>query len=354
MRLRTSDPSRPGYRRRRRGRGFSYLTPDGATLTDETHLERIRSLVIPPAWKDVWICPWPNGHLQAVGTDAAGRRQYLYHPDFRRRQEESKHSHVLEVAARLPQVRDFAQQALTARGLGRDRVLGCALRLLDLGFFRIGSESYAKQNGTYGLTTLERRHLTCHRDRVEFDFPAKHSRHRLQVLTDPDTCRAVRALHRRQGGDRLLAFKDRQGWHDLRGDDVNGCLKELTGLEVSAKDFRTVHATVLAAVGRAVSEPATQASVAQQRRAVARTVREVAEYLGDTPAVCRNSYINPRIVEHFEQGRTIATTLSQLGCDAEQGLPATHGPVEEAVRVLLTQEPAHEQPAHPRPGRKPS
>ncbi|MFC5909348.1 DNA topoisomerase IB, partial [Streptacidiphilus monticola] len=267
MRLRTSEPSRPGIRRRRCGRGFRYLAPDGSALTDRGELERIRALVVPPAWEDVWICPWPNGHLQAVGTDAAGRRQYLYHPEFRRRQEESKHAHVLEVAAHLPKVRQYAQDALELPTLCRERVLGCAVRLLDLGFFRIGSDSYAKQNGSYGLTTLEREHVTCRRGLVEFDFPAKHGRHRMQTLTDPAACRTLRALLRRDGGGaRLLAYRDGGGWHDLHGREVNEQLHELTGLDITAKDFRTWHATVLAAVGLAVSAPVAARSSASRRR----------------------------------------------------------------------------------------
>ncbi len=338
MRLRTSDPRRPGLRRVRHGRGFRYLGADGRPVTEAAELRRIRGLVIPPAWTDVWICPWPHGHIQAVGTDAAGRRQYLYHPEFRARQEAAKHEHVLELAARLPELREAVNQDLSTSGLTRARVLACAVRLLDLGFFRIGSDSYARDNGSYGLTTLLREHVTCHRAEVDFDFPAKHGKQRIQTLSDGATCGAVTALRRRGGGgDRLLAYWEGRAWHEVHGDELNARLKELTGLDVSAKDFRTWHATVLAAVGLAVSAPVAGGPEAPRRRAVARTVREVADYLGNTPAVCRASYINPRLIELYEEDRTIESALPALGADGRYGLPGTQGPVEEAVRRLLAE-----------------
>ena len=336
MRLRTSDPKRPGLERIRHGRGFSYRDTQGTAVRDRQELERIRALAIPPAWTQVWICPWVNGHIQALGTDAAGRRQYLYHPRFRAQQDAAKHEHVLELAARLPELRTRVEADLGQRGLTRDRVLGCAVRLLDLGFFRIGSDSYARENGSYGLTTLLREHVVCRRDGVQFDFPAKSGRRRVQTLTDETACRAVTALHRRRsGGDRLLAYCQAGAWHEVHGQELNDHLKELTGLEVSGKDFRTWHATVLAAVGLAVSEQMADQAPTTRRRAELRTVREVADYLGNTPAVCRASYIDPRLFELYEEGRTISAALPALGSDTRFGLPGTQGAVERAVRELL-------------------
>ena len=336
MRLRTSDPRRPGIMRTRHGRGFRYTDADGSAVRNRADLERIRALVIPPAWTQVWICPWANGHIQALGTDAAGRRQYLYHPQFRAQQDAAKHEHVLDLAARLPDLRTRVEADLQERGLTRDRVLGCAVRLLDLGFFRIGSDSYARENGSYGLTTLLREHVTCRRGEVEFDFPAKSGKQRVQALTDEVTCRVVTALRRRRsGGDRLLAYWRQGAWHEVHGQELNDRLKELTGLEVSAKDFRTWHATVLAAVGLAVSEQMADRAPSLRKRAEARAVREVADYLGNTPAVCRASYINPRLFELYEEGHTISAALPALGSDAQYGLPGTQGRVEAAVRDLL-------------------
>ncbi|GAB2628375.1 DNA topoisomerase IB [Streptomyces capparidis] len=283
----------------------------------------------------MWICAHPGGHLQAVGTDSAGRRQYLYHPLFRAQQEQSKHEHVLDVAEALPRVREAAEAHLSLRGLVRERVLATAVRLLDLGFFRIGSERYADRNSTYGLTTLLRGHARCVRGQVTFDYPAKHGRQLVQAVADPATCRAVTALLRRRGGgDRLLAHWEGRAWHDVTGEDLNAYLRELGGVDITAKDFRTWHATVLAAVALAVSERA-RPTLAARRRAVARAAREVADYLGNTPAVCRASYINPRVVELYEEGVTVAPALDRLGEEAAFGVPATQGAVERAVLRML-------------------
>ena len=334
MRLRTSDPRRPGLGRRRHARGFRYLDVDGGPLTDPAEVARLRALAIPPAWAEVWICPHPNGHLQALGTDGSGRRQYLYHPRFRAHQEQAKHTHVLEVSARLPDLRATVERDLDRRGLSRERVLACATRLLDLGLFRIGSDAYARDNGSYGLTTVLRAHVTLGRDEVRFGYPAKSGRQRVAAVADPPTLAAVRSLLRsREPDERLLAYRDGRAWHEVRGEDLNHYLQETTGTDLTAKDFRTWNATVLAAVGLAVSEPAVGESQARRRRAAARVVREVADYLGNTPAVCRSSYINPRLIELFDEGVTIAPALGTLG--AAGGPIATHGPVEDAVRALL-------------------
>ncbi|MEV0124688.1 DNA topoisomerase IB [Streptomyces sp. NPDC050703] len=335
-RLRTSHIDGPGITRVRSGRGFRYKDASGRPVTDPAEKERLRRLVIPPAWRDVWICPWPNGHLQAVGTDAAGRRQYLYHPRFREQQEAAKHDHVLDVAAALPDVRAQVARDLDGRGLSRERVLACAVRMLDLGFFRIGNESYRRDNGTYGLTTLLREHATCRSGEVCLTYPAKYAKTQTRALADPPACTVLRSLLRRKGGgDRLFAYRDGDAWHEIHAGELNAYLRESAGRDISAKDFRTWHATVLAAVALAVSERIADESRAARKRAVTRAVREVSEYLGNTPAVCRASYINPRVIELFDEGRTIAGDLDHLGDGAVFGHPATQGAIEEAVRRLL-------------------
>ncbi|MGY5014234.1 DNA topoisomerase IB [Streptomyces sp. 900105755] len=337
MRLRTSDVHAPGHTRLRCGRGFRYLDSAGKTITDPAERERIRALVIPPAWTHVWICPAPNGHIQATGTDAAGRRQYLYHQEFRTRQEAAKHEHVLEAAAALPRFRARVSTDMALRGLCRDRVLGCAARLLDLGFFRIGNDSYARDNDTYGLTTLLREHVSCRRDEVCFTYAAKDAKEVTRTLVDRPVVLTTRALLRRPDeSTRLFAYWQHREWHDVHAADLNAYLHENAGTDLTAKDFRTWHATVLAAVALAVSAPAAEESTTARKQAVHRAVREVAGYLGNTPAVCRASYINPRVVEQFEQGRTIAPALGSLGADTVPGSPATRGAVEEAVLRLLT------------------
>ncbi|GAB2758706.1 DNA topoisomerase IB [Streptomyces bullii] len=336
MRLRTSSCDQPGFRRVRHGRGFRYLDLDGERLTDPEHLARIRALTIPPAWRDVWICRWPNGHLQAVGTDDAGRRQYLYHEEFRAQQEQAKHEHVRQVARTLPELRAKVALDLAGRGLSRSRVTACAVRLLDLGFFRIGSDRHTRDNETYGLTTMLREHVTCGRGEIAFSYPAKGGTEIVRALVDEQVHAVVRALlRRRRGGERLFRFWERGAWSDLHGDDLNEALRRLSGTDITAKDFRTWHATVLAAVALAVTAKDGRATPAARRRQISRAVREVSHYLGNTPAVCRSSYIDPRVFELFEQGQTVASALTRLGEHGDFGRPATQGAVEAAVLELL-------------------
>ncbi|MFJ3439207.1 DNA topoisomerase IB [Streptomyces cyaneofuscatus] len=337
MRLRMADPHAPGLRRERWGRGFRYLDTAGQPLTDPSRLEQVRALAIPPAWTDVWICPWPNGHVQALGTDAAHRRQYLYHEEFRVRQERAKHEHVQEFAGALPLLRERAAADLAQRGLSRERVSACAVRLLDLGFFRIGTRAYVRQNQTYGLTTMLREHVICRAGVISFSYPGKADVQQVRALVDAPVYNTVRALLRRRHKEgQLFEYWQDRHWHELTSTELNASLKEFAGMDVTAKDFRTWHATVLAAVGLAVSAPAAHQSPTTRRRAISRVVKEVSQYLGNTPAVCRASYINPRLIELFEQDKTIADDLGLLGEGGSFGQPATQGPVEEAVRRLLS------------------
>src|SRR3954449_4642246 len=254
VRLRRSDVHGPGYRRRRAGRGFAYYDQDGALIKDD-RLDRIRGLAIPPAWRDVWICPWPNGHIQATGVDAAGRRQYRYHDAWRARRDAEKHERVLEIAHQLPDVRDAVMAAISGSGLTRERVLAAAVRLLDLGAFRVGSEQYAEDNGTYGLATLRREHVRVRGERVFFSYTAKGGIERELELTDNPTADVVRELLKRPEGtgDELLGYwvDDPSGegrvWHDVTSTEINAYLKEISEAEVTAKDFRTWNATVLMA-----------------------------------------------------------------------------------------------------------
>ena len=267
VRLRTVSPSDPGWTRRRAGKGFVYLDQLGVRLPPEDR-ERCVRLVIPPAWEEVWICRRPNGHLQAVGTDAAGRRQYLYHPEWRRKRDESKHDRVLEVAGRLPRARRRVAVHLQLDGMPYERALATAFRLLDLGFFRIGGETYAEANHSYGLATIRKEHVTVENRTVVFDFVAKSGQERYVALAD-DLVRASVAdlLRRRSGGPELLAYKDGRRWKDVTSTDINSYVKEQVGGEVSAKDFRTWHGTVIAAVALAgANADATTADRAQAGR----------------------------------------------------------------------------------------
>ncbi len=335
--IRRSDLSEPGIVRKRRGKGFVYLGPDAVRITDAAVLARIKSLVIPPAWEHVWISLDSKGHIQAVGTDSAGRRQYRYHDLWRDLRDQEKHDRIIEFGASLPKLREIIIGHLAGRGLSRDRVLAAAVRLIDLGFFRPGGEEYAAENGTYGLATILREHVTCSRGQVTFDYLAKGSQRREQAVADPKVCAVVASLKRRTGGgDGLLAYRSGPRWHDVTATDINDYLREVSGGEFSAKDFRTWHATVLAAVGLAVSGQAAPAGSAR-KRAIARTVREVADYLGNTPAVARASYIDPRVIEQYQSGRTIARALGDLGKQSEFGELATQGAAERAVLRLLAE-----------------
>ena len=342
VRTRRVDCSGPGIRRLRRGRGFAYVDVGGQPVRDPEVLARIRGLVIPPAWRDVWICPIPNGHLQAVGTDAAGRRQYLYHQAWRTRRDQEKFDHMLEFARALPGLRERVAADLAEEGLTRERVLACATRLLDRGFFRMGSEGYAEQNQTYGLATIHQRHVRLDGDVIAFDYVTKGGKRRLQSVLDPAAREVVAALLRRRGGGpELLAFRRGRAWVDVRSEDVNAYVKEQTGGDFTAKDFRTWAATVLAAVALASSFPVARSRTARTR-AVRRAVQEVAQYLGNTPAVCRASYIDPRLFDRYRSGLTVAAALERLGEVDEPGEPAHQGAIEAAVLDLIEEKHAPE------------
>ena len=319
VRLRRVRIDGPGWSRRRAGRGFVYLDLDKLRIVDEEHLERISTLAIPPAWSDVWISPWPNGHIQAAGLDDAERRQYLYHQQWTLRRGRLKHDRVLEIARRLPAARRRVRAHLALEGMPREKVLALAFRLLDLAYLRVGGEGYALQHGSYGLATLLRTHvrvLAPESDgdpgRVHLHFPAKSGQVRDTVVEDDVVATLVRALtRRRDDGEELLAWRDDDGgWHDVTSADVGAYVKQQLGDEATPKDFRTWHATVLAARGLA-DAGAPPTSERARRRVVTAVVRDVAEELGNTPAVCRASYIDPRIIDLWEHGQTIRPTRSQ-------------------------------------------
>jgi DNA topoisomerase IB len=347
-RLRRVDCGEHGIRRRRQGRGFSYLDADGDRIADPEVLARIRELAIPPAWEEVWVCPYPLGHIQATGIDAAGRKQYRYHDLWRARRDSDKFASMLRFAGELPRLRRRVERDLGRDGMPRERALACAVRLLDRGSFRIGSEGYAEENETYGLATMRREHVTVDGDVVAFDYEAKGGQRRRQRVIDVGAAVAVtQLLRRRGGGEELLAYKEGRRWRDVRSPDVNGYLKEASGGDFSAKDFRTWNATVLAAIALAVSGPVAGGSRTGRKRAMRRAVEEVAHHLGNTPAVCRASYIDPRVFDRFDGGLTIGGVLPELVADAE-GWPAVQRSVEEAVLDLIAGDessPAVEQAA---------
>lgn len=291
-----------GWTRVKHGRGFRYLDQDGAPL-DEIDVTRCKELVIPPAWTKVWICPAENGHLQAVGTDDAGRRQYLYHPAWRERRDAEKFHHMEGFGAALLEARDAARDEV-----GDDATLrssaALAFSLLDLGIFRVGSERYTDENGSYGLTTLEKQHVRRSGESLVFEYVAKSGQHLEVSLRDERLVSALEPLRRRRtGGDVLLAYRGDDGWTALGAGAVNEYVKDVLGSEYSAKDFRTWRGTVIAAATLSSSDASTKTA---RKKSVAAAMREVSEHLGNTPAVARSSYVDPRVVDLFDDGVVVA------------------------------------------------
>ncbi len=302
-RLRRVSSQSPGWSRRRHGKGFRYIDEHGGRLAD-ADVKRIKALVIPPAWRDVWICPAPNGHLQATGVDAAGRRQYLYHPAWRVQRDKLKFDRVETAALKLPTVRRKVSADLALDGMPLERAAATAVRLLDLGYFRIGNDAYADANGSFGLTTLERRHVRRHGEALAFQFVGKSGIEHHILIDDEPVIEALQVMRQRRGGDRLLAYHQGPDWLDLASGTVNAYLSELFGGDFTAKDFRTWHATVIFAAALAAAPPTTTKTA---RAKVVRTaVGEVAGYLGNTPTVAKGSYIDPRLIDLYESGSTIA------------------------------------------------
>lgn len=313
-RLRRSDTSGPGYTRRKAGKGFRYLDEGGRELRDTETLGRIRALVIPPAWTDVWISPYPNGHIQATGVDAAGRRQYMYHDAWRLQKDRLKFDRMLELAAVLPGARGGVTRDLRCRDddLCRPRVLGGAFRMLDTGMLRVGSERYADAHGSYGLSTLLGAHATVTGgDTVVLDFPGKSGQPWESEIADPDLAELVARLKRRGPRARLLAWTDDRGPHPLSASDINADVRERTGGDFTAKDFRTLHGTVTAAVALAQIGPGP--SITARKKAIVQAVRLASEALGNTPAIAKASYIDPRILDRYQKGELIDLGRSPEG-----------------------------------------
>ena len=334
MRLTRSKLNSPGIVRKRRGKGFAYYGPDGELLADPDTAQRIKDLVIPPAWKNVWISPSPNGHIQAVGTDVAGRRQYLYHERWQQERAEEKFDRVLALSLRLPEWRKQIAADLSRRGLERERVLALALQLLDRGYFRAGGEQSAEEFEHYGLATLLCEHVTLRNGAVVFDYPAKSGVQRNVEIEDPEVVRAVRSLMRRgERTERLLVCRGGAdgSWVDVRADDLNARFKELVGEEFTVKDLRTWHGTVLAAAAFADAKAPT--SKTRVKREVSAVMKEVSAELGNTPAVARTSYVDPRVVDGYANGLTIASAVRRATKIDEPD--EAQAILEKATRMLI-------------------
>jgi DNA topoisomerase I len=326
--LTRSDVRSPGLTRVRSGGAFRYLDAAGAEITDSQTIARIRALVLPPAWTNVWISPDPLGHIQATGVDSRGRTQYRYHELWRQQRDEQKFEHMLRFAAALPALRDSTVRDLGRRTLDRGRVAAAAVRLIDLGLFRIGGERYAELDHHYGAATLEKRHVSVKRDGLHFDYVAKEGKQQTITVTDVAVLPTVRALARSDNGlTELFCFRDaRAAWQPLHSHGVSEYIAENSGGHFTAKEFRTWNATTLMAVLLAAAGPPRSERAA--KTAIRQSVRGVAEWLGDTPAVARASYIDPRIVSRYESGGLAA--IPALPARLPVGVAA-----EQAVAALL-------------------
>ena len=324
--------SGPAIRRRRAGKGFVYLDAKGRRITDPDVLRRIRSIVIPPAWADVWICPSADGHIQATGRDARGRKQYRYHADFREAREEAKFEHMLQFAKTLPTIRATVAEHMSRRGLPREKVLATVVHLLETTLIRVGNDEYAKANQSYGLTTLKPEHVAVDGAEIRFQFAGKGGKQWSLAMRDRRVAKIMRSCQELPGQDLLQYFDEDKKLRAVSSDDVNDYLRSIAGFDVTAKDFRTWAGTVLMA--RFLKEAGAFDTIKQTKRAVRAAIGRVAAALGNTPAVCRKSYIHPAVICAYLDGKLV------LGTDAETGNGSADGtsrlrPEEEATFALL-------------------
>jgi DNA topoisomerase-1 len=325
----------PGIRREPARDGFTYFKPNGDAITDEALLERLRKLAIPPAWTDVWICPRANGHLQATGRDARGRKQYRYHPDFREARDSTKYEHMVDFARVLPALRARVAEDMARRGLPREKVIATVVHLLDTTLIRVGNDDYAKENGSYGLTTLRNRHVKVEGTQLRFQFKGKSGKSwRLQVK-NPRVARIIRACQDLPGQELFQYVDDEGEVRRISSSDVNAYLKEATGKDITAKDFRTWAGTVMAALALRATEAAeTQAAAKRNLRAA---IEQVASRLGNTPTICRKCYVHPEVFAAYATGALelkLPASAAQEEAQAQAAIAALKAE-EKAVLAFL-------------------
>ena len=338
--LRYVHDDKPGIRREPAAGGFRYLGAKGEPVEDEATLARIKSLVIPPAWTDVWICPQPNGHLQATGRDARGRKQYRYHPKWRATRDEVKYERMLKFGQALPAIRAEVDRALGLPGLPREKVLATIVYLLEATMMRVGNEEYARTNKSFGLTTLRNRHVKVDGSEVEFRFRGKSGVYHKVKVQDRRLARII-ARARDLPGQELFQYVDDEGeTHSIDSSDVNDYLRSITGEEYTAKDFRTWSGTVLAAL--ALQEFEKFDSEAQAKKNIVRAIESVAEKLGNTPSICRKCYVHPAVLDAYLEGTVLEVLRERTEQELSEDLHALQ-PEEAAVVAMLQQRLRHEQ-----------
>jgi DNA topoisomerase-1 len=327
------DCSRPGITRRQRGKGFVYVKANGKRLTDADELFRIKSLVIPPAWTDVWICPNWHGHIQATGRDARGRLQYRYHEKWRQVRDESKYGRMIAFAKALPKIRSRVRRDLRKKALPREKVLAAVVKLLETTLIRVGNAEYAKDNRSFGLTTIHNHHAKVRGSKVHFEFRGKSGVEHAIEIEDPRLAKIVRACQDLPEQELFEYIDDDDGSrHDVTSTDVNAYLKEITGQEFTAKDFRTWFGTVLAAI--ALQEFDRFDSQAQAKRNVVAAIESVAKKLGNTKAVCRKCYIHPAVIDTYMEGQLVKSLKQRVEQKLRRSMHALP-PEEAAVLALL-------------------
>ena len=309
-RLRYVSDEQPGIRRIRAGKGFRYIGPDGEPITDDDTRRRIRALAIPPAYTDVWICPDPRGHIQATGRDSRGRKQYRYHARWQATRDEAKYDRMQAFAAALPGIRKRAADDLNKPGLPREKVLATVVRLLEMTAIRIGNDEYARTNKSYGLTTLRDRHARVKGDRIRVRFRGKHGKQHAVDLKDRRLAKVVKRCQDLPGQELFQYIDDNGVRQDVKADDVNTYLREISGQDFTAKDFRTWAGTVLCAV--ALNDLGPVAGRRRAKKNIVQAIKLVAERLGNTPAVCRKAYVHPAVVAAYMDGCTLANLTQQL------------------------------------------
>ena len=330
--LRYVSDARPGIRRKKVGTGFSYARADGSKLIEKDVLKRIKTLAIPPAWTEVWICPFTDGHIQATGRDAKGRKQYRYHPRFREVRESTKYEHVVAFADALPAIREKVQEHMALRGLPREKVLATVVHLLETTLIRVGNDDYAKQNNSYGLTTLKNRHVSVNGNEVRFRFTGKSGKQWSLRVRDRRIAKIIKACQDLPGQE-LLQYVDEAGsCQDVTSGDVNDYLKEITGKDITAKDFRTWAGTVLAAM--ALNELESFDSAAQAKRHLRTAIEKVAGKLGNTPTICRKCYVHPEVLNSYMDGKLVLE-LKEKAESELRGDVQSFKPQEAAVLALL-------------------
>jgi len=343
----------PGIRRKKSGKGFTYLKPDGSKVTDKATLDRIRSLAIPPAYTDVWICAKANGHIQATGRDAKGRKQYRYHPAFREVRESTKYEHMLEFAQGLPAIRKTIDEHMSLRGLPREKVLATVVHLLENTLIRVGNADYVKQNKSYGLTTLRDPHVKVEGGELRFQFKGKSGKTWKLQVKDRRIARIVKACQDLPGQD-LFQYLDENGeQQSITSADVNAYLKEITGRDITAKDFRTWAGTVLAALALAEFEEFD--NQAKAKKNIRAAIEKVAGRLGNTPSICRKCYVHPEVFSSYLDGELLLEIKEEIETELREDLPSLK-PEEAAVLTLLqerlSREVKKQEEAKPSMGRR--